>query len=87
MMRDSLKFAMKASNVIIADIELPVGKNPITASWKKSKKGKFAVIMKDGKITWKNYEPGDECLLETVYINGYVTPAESFQNVIDRSVI
>lgn len=87
MMRDSLKFAMKASNVIIADIELPIGKNPITASWKKSKKGKFAVIMKDGKITWKNYEPGDECLLETVYINGYVPPAESFQNVIDRSAI
>ena len=36
---------------------------------------------------YEKFEHGDECLLETVYINGYVPPAESFQNVIDRSAI
>lgn len=87
MMRDNLKFAMKASNVVISGESKGIQKNPITAAWKKSKTGKFSLVQVDGKYTWKNAEEGDKCLMETIYYNGTIEPAESFQIVKDRAVI
>jgi hypothetical protein len=44
-------------------------------------------VQVDGKYTWKNAEEGDKCLMETIYYNGNITEAESFQIVKDRAVI
>lgn len=81
MMRDDLKFAMKASNVFINGKSVPICKDPITAAWKKSKMGKFSLIRgDDGVITVINGEnyPGD--ILETIYENGW---AKEFQYFSD----
>lgn len=87
MMRDSQKFAMKGSNVIINGESIGICKSPITAAWKKSKKGKFSVIKNGDTYSWKPYEEGDPCVMETVYYNGLVPEVESFQAVKDRAAV
>lgn len=84
--RDDLKFAMKASNIVIDGKSIPIGKDPVTAAWKKSKKGKFSVVMNtDWKLTWRSGENliGDK--LETVYVNGWFKGFGSFQDVKNRA--
>jgi nicotinamide phosphoribosyltransferase len=47
--RDTLKFAMKTSNVTIDGVDKEVFKDPITDSGKKSKSGKFSLISQGNK--------------------------------------
>lgn len=85
--RDHLKFAMKGSNAIVAGETIEIMKEPITAAWKKSKKGKFSVVMKDNVLTWKIAEKDDICLLETVYINSNFSGFGKFQDCKDRAAL
>ena len=87
MKRDDLKFAMKAANVVIDSVNIPICKNPITAPWKKSKAGKFSVLVNDNIITWKNAAAGDKCMLEIAYTTGKFSGFGEFQNVKDLASI
>jgi nicotinamide phosphoribosyltransferase len=65
--RDTLSFAMKASQVTINGVTRDIRKEPITDSHKKSKAGRFAVVhdyMDDGKLT---------CVREAVNVGNILT--------------
>lgn len=85
--RDTNKFAMKASNVVINGVEKGIAKDPITAAWKKSKKGKFSVIRDGGKLTWVEGENVEGDLLEVVYKDGDFFVDDNFADVKDRAKI
>jgi len=76
--RDTLKFAFKCSSVVVSGEERDVSKNPVTASWKKSKAGRMMLVkdpmfeivhgspwatMKENGTYMKNY-------LDEVFLNG-----------------
>ncbi len=87
--RDTLKFAMKASAIKIGDEPWhDVFKDPITDPGKVSKKGRLAVVMRDGRATTiREGELGfDESnLLEDVYLNGRLVREQSFEDIRRRA--
>ena len=89
--RDSLKFAMKANEIIIDGVQHDVFKNPVTDPGKASKKGKQLVIrQKDGSIfavaekTYGNYAFGEK-LLQQRYKNGAVFNTPTFDEIRARA--
>jgi len=90
--RDTLGFAMKCSAVCINGEWTDVFKDPITDSGKRSKRGRLALIMKDGQYeTLREDEmegdmryPGVN-RLETVFENGEVLAAPSWTEVVARA--
>src|SRR5690606_14322419 len=70
--RDTLKFAMKASEMIDAEGNRhDVFKDPVTDSGKRSKKGRLALSKIDGQyITVRENELEGDNLLELIYENG-----------------
>jgi nicotinamide phosphoribosyltransferase len=90
--RDTLGFAMKCSAICINGEWSDVYKDPITDSSKRSKRGRLALIMKDGEYeTVREDElvgnmryPGVN-RLETVFEDGKVLAAPSWTEVIARA--
>jgi len=87
--RDTLKFAMKASAIRISTSEWSdIFKDPVTDPGKASKKGRLAVIIRDGRITAireSDLGGGEENLLEDVYLDGHITRDQSFEDIRQRS--
>jgi len=87
--RDTLKFAMKASAIRISTGEWSdIFKDPVTDPGKASKKGRLAVIMRDGRITAireSDLGVGEENLLEDVYFDGHITRDQSYEDIRQRS--
>lgn len=72
--RDTMKFAFKASNVIVDGISKPIAKEPITDPGKKSKRGKLKLIQENGEYkTVTIDQPGNDLLID-YYRNGKVNP-------------
>lgn len=88
MNRDTLKFAMKCSAVMIDYHYRDVFKNPVTDSGKQSKKGCLTLVKEDGKYRTVNYllEPCTTGLLQCVYGNGKLLVDESLATIRQRSV-
>lgn len=88
MNRDTLKFAMKCSAVMIDYHYRDVFKNPVTDTGKQSKKGCLTLVKEDGKYRTVNYllEPCTTGLLKCVYGNGKLYVDESLATIRQRSV-
>lgn len=89
--RDSLKFAMKANEIIIDGVAHDVFKNPITDPGKTSKKGKQLVIRENnGNIfsmpekVYGRYAFGEK-LLKTRYENGTISNKSTFDEIRKRA--
>lgn len=85
--RDDQKFAMKASAARINGEWVDVYKDPITDPGKKSMKGRFSVVLRDGKYVTQPYDEtlGDEDLLKVRYKNGEVFDSPDFATIRARA--
>ncbi|MEM7000530.1 MAG: nicotinate phosphoribosyltransferase [Pseudomonadota bacterium] len=85
--RDTLKFAMKASAVCVADEWRDVFKNPVTDRGKRSKRGRLALIYTEaGYSTIRETDlAGRANQLRTVFRNGELLVDENFQEVRERA--
>lgn len=85
--RDDQKFAMKASAALIDGEWIDVFKDPITDPGKKSMKGRFSVVLRDGKYMTLPYDEnlGDEDLLKVRYKNGEVFDSPDFAAIRARA--
>lgn len=90
--RDTLGFAMKCSAICVNGEWTDVYKDPITDHGKKSKRGRLALIVKDGEYEtvredeltgWMAY-PGVN-KLETVFENGKILRREKWEDVVTRA--
>jgi nicotinamide phosphoribosyltransferase len=86
--RDTLNFAMKASDAKVEGVWRDVYKDPVTQSMKKSKRGRLALIEKDGVLTTIRQteldKPSDN-LLQVVFENGHLFNTTSFEEVRERA--
>jgi nicotinamide phosphoribosyltransferase len=86
--RDTLNFAMKASDAKVEGEWRDVYKDPVTQSMKKSKRGRLALVERDGEyVTIRKSELGESetNLLEVVYENGVLLRDWSFDEVRERA--
>lgn len=88
--RDTLNFAIKASSISIAGVDQDVFKKPVTADWKKSKSGRFSLVVKEGK--WQTVRsprmginPDDQ--LQKVFENGKVLKTYGLAEIRERAGI
>lgn len=85
--RDTQRFAIKCSNVVIDGKDQVVFKNPVSDPGKASKKGRLALYKdsKDGKF----YTGKPECnccdQLQTVYENGKLLVVDTLDQIRDRA--
>lgn len=87
--RDTNKFAMKCSSVVVDGKERDVFKDPVTDKVKKSKKGRLDLVRVSGShgsaIATVQLDEGQVCrddsLMETVYLNGELVREYSFDEV------
>ena len=82
MNRDTLKYAMKASAIIVGDEEWKgFSKSPVTDKGKESKEGVLKLVCEDGIYkTVSNSSPGKN-LLKTRYLNGNIMNTITFEEV------
>lgn len=89
--RDTMKFAIKCSSMIINGKEVDVQKDPITAPGKKSKTGKLKLIKTNGKFhTITSNDSGFEEAkdeLVTVFENGKLLVEYNLPEIRERSKI
>jgi nicotinamide phosphoribosyltransferase len=90
--RDTQKFAIKCSSITKPNgKEVPVFKDPITDSGKKSKKGKVTTYFNPSTkeyfvdITGKVFNNNSYDILETVYENGFIIKEYTFEEVRENS--
>ena len=79
--RDTQKFAFKCSAALRGDEWVDVYKDPITDKGKHSKRGKFKIV--NGKTVPLSEEGED--MLKTVFLNGDITKAYTFEEVQERA--
>lgn len=84
--RDTNKFAIKGSNVIVNGKSIPIAKNPVTDSGKQSKKGKMALLKTEngyetfcGNIDY--FVSGQKNQLETVFLNGEIKRFQTIDEI------
>lgn len=82
--RDTAKFAIKGSNVIVNGKSIPISKSPVTDKGKRSKSGKFSVVPLEEGIDWVNHENDNHDLLEMVFRNGQILRYQSLENIRER---
>lgn len=85
--RDDQKFAMKASAARIYGEWIDVYKDPITDPSKKSMKGRFSVVLREGKYVTIPYDESlwNEDLLKVRYKNGEVFDSPDFATIRARA--
>ncbi len=86
--RDTLNFAMKASDAKVEGEWRDVYKDPITQSMKKSKRGRLALVKRNGEyVTIRKTELEDprDNLLEVVFENGKLMREWTFEEVRERA--
>jgi nicotinamide phosphoribosyltransferase len=87
--RDTLKFAMKASAIRIEGGDwVDVFKSPVTDPGKASKKGRLALVMRDGAyrtIRAEDLRSGEDDLLEDVFIDGRPMRDQHFEDIRRRA--
>jgi nicotinamide phosphoribosyltransferase len=86
--RDTMQFAMKCSAMLVGDAWRDVYKQPMGDPGKASKRGHFALVERDGKMQTIARQPDEtvaDDLLKTVFKNGELLPAQSFDAVRARA--
>lgn len=86
--RDTQKFAIKASSIIIGGSVRDVFKSPVTDNGKRSKTGRFKLMLNDDGVweTFSNNVPGTDGLI-WVFKDGEVLVDQTFQEIRDRAVL
>ena len=81
--RDTLKFAMKCSAIKVNGYWRDVFKDPITDKGKQSKKGRLALINKDGvyETVRKEEAKHEDNLLQDIFLNGKLLNITDFSSV------
>lgn len=84
--RDTQKFAFKCSSATIGGREIDVFKDPVTDPGKTSKKGRLALVRRDGRLsTVRGTDvPGD--LLETVFEDGRIVRRHTLDEIRGRAL-
>lgn len=86
--RDTYKFAVKGSNVIVNGKSIPISKDPITDKGKRSKSGKF-VLLENRTFTEEESFAMDDVssrnMLETVFLNGDIKRHQSIDDIREIS--
>lgn len=86
--RDSLKMAFKASSFVIDGKRRDERKDPITDPGKRSKLGRFKVVVgDDGKLVTVDENDPREDQLQLVYENGVVLVSPEWDEVKERAAI
>lgn len=84
--RDTQKFALKCSSVVISGVEQDVYKDPVTDHGKRSKTGRLILVRNaDGKFETVREELGGENLLQTVFLNGSLLIDQSLAEIRERA--
>ena len=86
--RDTLKWAMKASAAKVKGLWRDVFKDPVTDTGKRSKRGRLALIKRDGEfVTIREHElPDPRCnYLRTVYQDGNILVNTNLAEVRERA--
>ncbi|MBY4574889.1 nicotinate phosphoribosyltransferase [Gordonia paraffinivorans] len=85
--RDSLAFAQKASAAKVNGEWIDVYKEPKTDTGKRSKRGRLALVFRDGEYRTVRREDAaeGENLLQTVYRDGKLLVNHNFEDLIERS--
>ncbi|WP_051948963.1 hypothetical protein [Methylosinus sp. PW1] len=86
--RDTLEFAMKTSAIRIGGEWIDVFKQPIGDPGKASKKGRLALVLRDGAprtIRAEERRDGEENLLEEVFVGGHLIRDERLEDIRRRS--
>ena len=85
--RDTYKFACKCSSITVNGEHRDVFKNPVTDSGKKSKRGRFAVVVEDGKYyTLPEGSAGENQLVE-VFRDGEVLVEYDLDKIRERAAL
>lgn len=84
--RDTNKFAVKGSNVVVDGVSIPIAKNPITDHGKVSKKGKLALMkVDDGYETFCGtvdyFLSGTKNELELVFLDGEIKRTQTIDEI------
>jgi nicotinamide phosphoribosyltransferase len=87
--RDTQKFAVKCSQVVVHGEEISVYKDPVTDPGKRSKRGRLDLVQTTG--TYQTVAETEETRtlskLETVYENGLLTKEYSFDEVRNQAML
>lgn len=84
--RDTLKFACKASQVVVAGVAREVYKDPVTDPGKTSKKGRLVLVRDDDNfitVAEGTVDPNEDCLV-TVFENGELLANYDLADIRDR---
>jgi nicotinamide phosphoribosyltransferase len=92
--RDTMKYAMKANAIEIDGVWHDVYKDPITDSGKRSKRGRLALVKRDGQFTTIRKEElvsgghgTEKNYLSKVFENGWMHREADFSEIRDRASI
>jgi nicotinamide phosphoribosyltransferase len=85
--RDTLKFAFKASSMIVNGQVRDIYKDPITDTGKRSKRGRLKLINLDGVLTTVNKDQFGFDILETVYEDGEILVNPTFADIRTRAAL
>lgn len=82
--RDTQKFAFKCSSATVGGAEVDVFKDPVTDNGKRSKRGRLALVKRDGVLQTVPVGAKDD-LLETVFENGVITKTTTLAECRERA--
>jgi nicotinamide phosphoribosyltransferase len=82
--RDTQKFAMKCSEVVVDGVHRPVSKDPITDPGKKSKTGRLELYRTGNRFVTSADEVSGEKVLRTVYENGRLLVDDTLATIRSR---
>lgn len=84
--RDTLKFAMKASAIVVDGVQRDVYKDPVTDQSKQSKRGRLALVETfSGYATIREEQLVVTNILETVFENGSLVGDQTFAEIRERA--
>lgn len=83
--RDTLKFAFKASSMVVDGRVRDVYKDPITDTGKRSKRGRMKLIRQDGVLTTVDTSQYGFDILQTVYEDGVIMNEPTFREMRHRA--
>jgi nicotinamide phosphoribosyltransferase len=83
--RDTQKFAMKCSEVVVDGVPRPVFKDPVTDPGKKSKTGRLELYRANNRFITSAEKTDGESVLRTVYENGQLLVDDTLADVRARS--
>ena len=83
--RDTLKFAFKCSSAVVNGEEREVYKQPKTASWKASKRGRLKLVKIDDDYHTVSESASGEDLLTEVFFNGSLMVTRFLNTIRERA--